>query len=123
MRQFFLDRRREAVLIPALVLALSVVTFVATRLHATYRNSSDIALLIAKVDGCLADQESERQKLRGELDEINRTLYEAMVDVQATKTAAAGRRPSSVEAWMINRTTVLQKRIDSLERRLYQLEK
>lgn len=113
------DRRRHALLTPSLILVAMLVTYLITRLHATYAIERAQKINDQRIDALMTAVAAERARAKTNYDELYRTLYTTMVDAQDAKvtaaTTAATRRPSAIELWQANRDKEIAKRLAALE--------
>lgn len=101
--------------------SVAMFTFGAVRSWRIAQLETAVRLLQDEKGARESERDAERRALRAELDEIGRTLYAAPSAPEATRPPV--RRPAAVETWMINSTNELRKRLEAIERRVYQLER
>lgn len=103
--------KRDALAAMIIFALVCVLTYLSSRTRATYRNSTELAMLRQEIQTLRQARETDLVVLRGELDDIERTLY-----AQPTTPTQMTRRPSSLEQWQINQYREMSQRITALER-------
>lgn len=119
------ERRRHALLIPALMIVAMFVTYLTTRLYATYATATVVKVNQQQIEVLMTELQAERARSKANYDELFRTLYRAMVDAQEAKAAAeAPRRPPRVtDAWQVNRDREINNRLSALEAWRYRVDR
>jgi hypothetical protein len=82
------------------------------RLHTTYANASNLAILTAEYEAHLRTDQAQHKQMQDWLKTIDAALY-APIPEKPSPTVI--RKPTAVETWQVNRDKELRERINRLE--------
>jgi hypothetical protein len=99
-------------LVVVLILQAGFDLYAGLRLHTTYQNSSEIALLRTEFDDHLKTDKVLYAAMQEWLKAIDAALY---APIPEKPVPAATRKPTAVETWQLNRDKELRERINRLE--------
>jgi hypothetical protein len=112
---------RLAIASTVIVILTIGITYQGTRLHATYKNSTELAALKTELQIRAAAQEARDKAEEVVLEQLARTVWAGDGLAKEAKATTEARRQSIIEVWQANNNKIIQTRLTEIEYRLLKL--